>query len=204
MPTELSIDNLYPEYHPNPFLQDTETHHNLLVRINCSPRVCGVLGDTTNVTTRARVSPRLMDSGANICVTDKLELVVDVRHITPFAFSVATTGQTTLGCTMEGLLPLRLDDGTTIYVPTFYCKDAAETIISPKLIVASSPIYTTWSQTGYKDPTLPGQLSLTNNAGTVRSTLTIHSKNNLYYCDSDVHTVQHNIPRSAVIRHTLP
>lgn len=196
---ELSLDNLYPKYHPNPYLQDTEFQYNQLVRVNCSPRVCGVLGDSTNVTTTASISPRLMDSGANICITNKLELLVDIRHITPFAFSVATTGQTTLDgcCTMEGLLPLRLDDGITIYVPTYYCKDAAETIISPELIVASSPIYTTWSQTGYKDPTRPGQLSLTNDDGTVRSTLTLHSKNNLYYCDSDVHTVQHDILRSA-------
>ena len=101
-----------------------------------------------------------MDSGANICLTGVLDLLVDVVTTTPLPISVATkTGDISMDdcCTKKGLIPLTLADRSVYYQPCYYCKNAVETIISPQAILASSDVLVSWTQTGHKDGS-PGMI----------------------------------------------
>ncbi len=108
-----------------------------------------------------------MDSGANICLTGVLDLLVDVVTIASLPISVATkTGDITMDncCTNKGLIPLTLADGLVYYQPCYYCKNAVETIISPQAIIASSDVLVTWTQTGHKDGS-PGMIRFDSDSG---------------------------------------
>jgi hypothetical protein len=92
-----------------------------LVHIIGRPRVCGIFNDTTRVyaftPTDTTIPTRgLFDSGANLCMTNNPNLLVDVRPCPPFTISLATTDgghSHTNVCRRRGLLPLPLLDGTT-------------------------------------------------------------------------------------------
>jgi hypothetical protein len=90
------------------------------------PQVCGLMGDNASfvrvmraaISTDALDNPSLMDSGANICITGKLGLLVDVISIPPIPLSVATTlGSVSKNdcCTKRGLIPLTLSDGSIYF-----------------------------------------------------------------------------------------
>jgi hypothetical protein len=86
-----------------------------------------------------------MDGGANICLTGDLSILVGVVDIPPMPITVATAGSNpTLddSCTKRGFLPLTLPDGFIYWQLCFFCTNAAETIISPQAILASSDVYT--------------------------------------------------------------
>ena len=102
-----------------------------------------------------------MDTRVNIKLTNKISLLVDAQDIKPFAISVALNGTTSLDdCfTKQGLLALTRDNGRTLYVTCYYCPNDTETIISPAAIIANSPIFTQWTQVGYKDPSMPDKSS---------------------------------------------
>ena len=142
---------------PTPFMTDDLITHRLpmdsVMRVVGLPRVFGLRGNkasyariTARVNSAAAGSdsgstPSMVDGGANICVTGLLELLVDVEPIPPLPISVATkTDKFSLDscCTMKGLLPLTLDDGSVYYQPCYYCKNASETIISPDTILQAS------------------------------------------------------------------
>jgi hypothetical protein len=72
-----------------------------------------------------------MDSGANICITNSLALLIEAVNITPFTFLDNC-------CTKCGLLPLAMTDGSLYYQPCYYCKNATKTIISPQAIIDAS------------------------------------------------------------------
>jgi len=129
---------------------------------------------------------QLVDTGANINLTNDISLLVDAQDIVPFAISVALNGTTSLDncCTKRGLLALTRDDGRTLYVTCYYCPNATETIISPAAIIADSPIFTQWTQVGYKDPSMPGQVQFSNITNNVFMTITLTRRNDLYYCQS--------------------
>ena len=184
---------MFPQYHVNPYLRE-HTTPTKFVHISFTPRVCNVKGDSTIIKPTIQTSNQLVDTGANVCITNNINNLVDVENIAPFSISVATDGGNTNNnsCTKKGLLPLRLDNGTTLYVPCYYCHDAVDTIISPEAIVESSATFTKWTQTGYKDPSIPGTLDLTNDSGSVRVTLTLTCKNNLYYCVSNSFIPEHD------------
>jgi hypothetical protein len=102
----------------------------------------------------------LFDSGANICITNALSLLVDIVDIPPFTFSISQDGTTPSiddCCTKRGLLPLPMTDGSLYYQPCYFCQNATETIISPQAIMEASDTFTSWHQTGYKSG-LPGSI----------------------------------------------
>jgi hypothetical protein len=73
-----------------------------------------------------------MDGGANICLTDNLNSLIDVTPIVPFPISVATKGSTPAldnFCTMQGLLPLPFTNGTYYNQLCYFCKNVTETIM---------------------------------------------------------------------------
>ena len=80
-------------------------------------RICGVFDDnTTHHISTAQSPGQLVDSGANINITNDIDLLTDVRIITPFNISVAinNTHSTSGHCTHRGLLQLTLNDGNTL------------------------------------------------------------------------------------------
>jgi hypothetical protein len=136
-------------------------------------------------------NPSLMDGGANICITGILSLLVDVKTIPPLPILVATTSGFILlddCCTKRGLLPLTLADSSVYYQPCYYCKNMTETIILPEAIVAASDTLVHWMQTGHKG-TDPGCICFSSNSGLYYITIELEKHDGLYYCQTDVFTV---------------
>ena len=97
---------------------------------------------------------KLIDGGANICVTGDLSTLVNVEEIPPMPILVAIAGDNISSddcCTKRGYTPLTLDDGTLYWQLCYYCANFVETIISPQAIIATSDVFTSWTQMGYKD-----------------------------------------------------
>ena len=180
-----------------------------VTRVVGLPRVFGLKGDEQSYAkvTRAALpidaidNPSLMDGGANICITGVLSLLVDVVSIPPLPISVATkSGSISLDdcCTKRGLIPLELSDGAVYYQPCYYCKNATETIISPEAIVAASDTLVHWTQQGHKGDA-PGCIRFTSDSGLYSISLVLEKRDGLYYCPTDVFTVDHD-----PVRHGLP
>jgi hypothetical protein len=170
-----------------------------VTRVVGLPRVFGLKGDEQSYAkvTRAAIpmdaidNPSLMDGGANICITGVLSLLVDVETIPPLPISVATkSGSISLDdcCTKRGLIPLELSDGSVYYQPCYYCKNATETIISPEAIVAASDTLIHWTQQGHKGDA-PGCIRFTSDSGLYSISLVLEKRDGLYYCPTDVFTV---------------
>ncbi len=149
--------------------------------------------------------PSLMDGGANICIMGILSLLVDVENIPPLPISVATAlGSFSLDdcCTKKGLIPLTLLDGSVYYQPCYYCKNATETIISPKAIVAASDTLVHWTQEGHRGDA-PGSIHFSSDRGLYSIKLHLEKRDGLYYCPTDVFTVGKDPvhPHIPVIQH---
>ena len=170
-----------------------------VTRVVGLPRVYGLKGDEGSYVKVMRSAlpmdaidnPSLMDGGANICITGILSLLVDVENIPPLPISVATTsGSFSLDdcCTKKGLIPLTLADGSVYYQPCYYCKNATETIISPEAIVAASDTLVHWTQEGHRG-NAPGSIRFSSDSGLYSITLHLEKRDGLYYCPTDVFTV---------------
>jgi hypothetical protein len=133
----------------------------------------------------------LMDGGANICITGILSLLVDVVSIPPLPILVATQSGEILHnncCTKCGLLPLTLADGSAYYQTCYYCKNAVKTIISPEAIVTGNEGLVHWMQSGHKGDK-PGSIMFSSNSGLYSFTINLEKRDGLYYCPTDVFTV---------------
>ncbi len=134
----------------------------------------------------------MVNGRSNVCITGELGLMLDVVDINPIAISVALKGAPASmdDCTTKcGLLPLTLSDNTYYYQMCFYCANMVETIISLAAVLASSNIFVRWTQEGFKDPTVPGSIRFTSHDGLVSVYFQLHCWDGLYYCISDVNTV---------------
>ena len=141
-----------------------------------------------------------MDGGANICLTGVLDLLVEVVLIAPLPILVATkAGEILLDdcCTKRGLLPLTLADGSIYYQPCYYCKNAVETIISPQAILAACEVLVRWTQTGHRDGS-PGTIRFDSDSGLYSISMTLENCDGLYYCPTDVFTVDSDPIRCSV------
>ena len=186
---------------PQRGLMDSVTH---VVGFPC---VCGLLMQKDLEVRVSRVqgldertTPSLVDGGANICLTGMLDLLMDVVEITPLPISVATkTGEISLddSCTKRGLLPLTLVDGSVYYQPCYYCTNAVETIISPQAILDASDVLVKWTQTGHKDGR-SGAIRFDSDSGLISLEMTLENRDGLYYCPTDVYTVDSNPVRCPV------
>ena len=190
---------IQPAFHPS---DDTPDITDNLVRIAVHARVFGL---NTNSPSSIRITRRtssLIDGGANICLTGDLTCLVDVTDIPPMPITVATTGNsptTDDTCTKRGFLPLTLPDGTIYWQPCFYCVNAADTIISPQAILASSKFFS-WTQMGYKDGRT-GMIRFDSKDGLTTMQLALDFRDGLYYCPTDVITV--NKPHSSSRAHLV-
>jgi hypothetical protein len=75
------------------------------------------------------------------------------------------------------------------FQPCYFCANLVETIILPSAILASSNVFVQWQQIGHKDPTVPGSIRFSNHDGLVSMHFNLSCQDGLYYCDSDVYTV---------------
>ena len=139
-----------------------------------------------------------------------LDILVDVVEVPPLPISVAVNGDApTLddSCTRRGYLPLTLSDGSTHWQLCFYCKNAVETIISSQAILTSSDAFVSWTQTGFKDGR-PGQIRFDNHDGLITMKLALDYHDGLYYCPTDVLTVDSSpvrrIPTMAACQLAMP
>jgi hypothetical protein len=178
---------------PQPCLMDSVTH------VVGLPRVCGLLLDDDLVVHVSRAvtgsdmldNPLLMNGGANICLTGILDLLVEVVSTPPLPILVATkTGNISMDdcCTKRCLLPLMLADGLVYFQPCYYCKNVVETIISPQAILAASDVLVQWTQMGHKDGS-PGTIRFDSDSGLYSISMTLENRDGLYYCPTDVFTV---------------
>ena len=150
-----------------------------------------------------------MDGGANICVTGDLSTLVDTVDINPMPISVAVAGDNITSddcCTKRGYTPLTLHDGTLYWQLCYYCANVVETIISPQAVVASSDVFTSWTQTGFKDGR-PGFIRFDSTDGFLTMSLRLDYMDGLYYCTSDTYTIDptvHTRPRVHRVVHPKP
>ena len=185
-----------------PSILDSVTH------VTCSSRLCGVRGDdmtSVKILRVAKTNGNLIDGGSNVCVTGDLTILLDVSDITPIDISVALDRRSTSlddHITKRGLLPLTLLDGTIYYQTCFYCANMMETIISPAAILASSDIFYYWNQEGCKDPTTPGCIRFTSKDGILSMFFNLEYREGLYYCSSDIFTVDQDSPVRVNCRRT--
>jgi len=125
-----------------------------------------------------------------------------VVSIPPLPILVATTsGSISLDdcCTKRGFIPLTLADGSVYYQPCYYCKNATETIISPEAILAASDTLVHWTQEGHKDDA-PGRIRFTSDSGLYSISLDLEKRDGLYYCPTDVFTVDRDPVRPSLPR----
>ncbi len=209
-PFEFPFD-LPRDYTPSCFDDTTSPYMPMasVTRVVGLPQVYGLKGDEGSyvrvMRTAGHLDPRdhpsLMDGWANICITGILGLLVDVETIPPLPILIATTsGSFSMDdcCTKKGLIPLTLSDGSVYYQPCYYCKNATETIISPKAIIAASDTLVHWTQEGHRGDA-PGSIRFSSDSGLYSITLHLEKRDGLYYCPTDVFTVEkdpvhHHIP----------
>ena len=129
-------------------------------------------------------SNKLMDGGANLCITGDIASLRDIVDVTPFPLSVATINTEPHEddyCTKKGFIALALADGTSYFQPCYFCKNATETIISPDAILGCSRTFTRWTQDGHKDAT-DGKIRFTNDDGSECMDIALAKIGGLYYC----------------------
>ncbi len=197
-------DSLLAHLPPVASIMDSVTH------VVCHTRVCGVNRDDMTSVKILRVSDTagtLIDGGSNVYVTGNLNTLLDVTDITPIDISVALDGVPSSvddKITKRGLLLLTLSDGITYYQTCFYCANMVETIISPAAVLASSDNFYYWYQEGCKDPSVPGRIRFTSRNGLLSMHFDLQQCDGIYYCSTDVYTVDHNPVRVACHRTQAP
>jgi hypothetical protein len=140
-----------------------------------------------------------MDDGANICITGDLSILLGIVDIPPMPITVATSGDVSLEdcCTKCSYLPLTLLDGTIYWHLCYYCANVVETIISPQAVLATSDVFTLWTQTGYCNGHL-GCIRFNSVDGCLTMKLTLEYQDGLYYCPSNIFTVAPSAPNTAM------
>jgi hypothetical protein len=132
-----------------------------------------------------------MDGGANICMTGDLSNIVRVVDIPPMPITVAILEEMVSYdncCTKWGYTPFSLEDRSMYWQLCFFCTNVVETIILPQAILATSNVFTSWTQTRYKD-NQPGSIRFDSLDGLLSMFLHLECHDGLYYCVSNVYIV---------------
>ena len=172
-------------------LPDFPSVMDSVMRVVGSSHIFVLRTDSSLYAQMKKTSATLIDKGANIFLTGNLNLLADVVEIAPLPILVAINGEDMHindSCTHREYLPLNLSDGSTHWQLCFYCKNAVETIIPPKPILVSSDVFASWMQTGFKDGR-PGWLRFNSHGGLCTMQLDLDYRDGLYYCPTDVFTV---------------
>lgn len=78
-----------------------------------------------------------IDIGANICLTNRRDILQHCQQIRPFTIGSAEQGRRMVSTTL-GYIPLATTGDETIWAPTYYCPEASGTLISPDFICSKS------------------------------------------------------------------
>ena len=157
-----------------------------VIHIRCRPCIFDLRRNSAST-----VVAKLINGGANICITGDLSTLVNIKEIPPMPILVAIAGNAISSddcCTKRGYTPLTLDDSNLYWQLCYYCANVVETIISPQAVIATSDAFTSWTQTGYKDSRL-GYIRLDSADGFLLMSLHLECINSLYYCTSDTYTI---------------
>jgi hypothetical protein len=141
---------------------------------------------------------RLIDGGANICITGDLDSLFDVVTIPPLAISVAVEGTSSIDdcCTARGLTPIQLDGGSIYWQVCYFCANVVKTIISPQAIVDSSDVFQSWQQKGYQcGVSTPVCIRFDSHDGLLTMKMSFVLHDGLHYCPTDVYAVD-DLPAS--------
>ena len=78
------LDSTLAQLPDLPSIMDSVTH------VVCSPRVCGVHGDSSSIKLHNNMlkAQKMVDGGSNVCVTGDIGLLLDVIDVEPFAISI--------------------------------------------------------------------------------------------------------------------
>lgn len=147
----------------------------------------------------------MVDDGSNVCVTSDIANLLDVVDIEPITILVALEGSPSSfdDCiTKRDVLPLSLSDDTTYIQPCFYCANMVETIISPAAVLSSRDVFFRWTQEGFCDPAVPGSLRFNSQDRLLSMHFPLRCHDGLYYCDTDVYSVDCNPVRPTCTRTT--
>jgi hypothetical protein len=148
----------------------------------------------------------MADSGANVCITPDLSILVDIEDITPIPLGVALHMSDALPpqsslCTKQGYLPIPLVDGSVHYQPFLINENATDTIISPEHVMQSSTHIATWRQTRSKLSSASNCLTFLDYDSRPVLILPLHTTNGLQYCSNE--SFRHAARLSLPIVHTV-
>ena len=172
--------------------------------VRAEPCVYGIETDATikyhnhRICVLRKTPKGMIDSGANICMTDNLDILSNVVNIVPFSISLAveTDGSPARisQCTKKGILHLTKSDGGVHPQICYYNADAAETIISPTAICADSKgVLTSWSLHGNSTKE-PGSLKFQTTLNKITVDIPLHMRNGLYYCNAESFVLAKSTP----------
>jgi hypothetical protein len=190
-----------------------------LVHIMVRPRICGLFGNGTricavgdticsiqtlqhqqnlvpiSIPTPKTACSGLVDSGANLCMTNNPNLLANVCPCALFTIAVATSNgqhlQTNV-CHRRGLLPLPLLDGSFHYQTCYINLHASDTFIPPQAIIGSSnDSFDKWQMEGYTNGQ-PGLLTFYSPSSLLKISIHLEQQNSLYYCTTNTFTVDTN------------
>ena len=151
----------------------------------CIVRIVGI-GNWKEVIVRAmNVNGVLSDTGANSCMADTEDNLVQCHDIAPVSVGLALkSGETPIMhvCSCMGYMPLAREDGTTHMQPFFVNSAATDCILSPDTIARQSRDCVPWRQVGHVGDR-PGTLDFFDILGLRVMHLQLLNTNGIYYAD---------------------
>lgn len=156
-------------------------------RISCSSVVCGLSSTGPRFVARLMDGSThgLVDSGANLCMTNNPSLLLDIRQCHPFHIDQATSdGSPSKSnvCNQVGMIPIPLLDGTVYHQMVFVNPHAAGTFLSPQAIIdGSNNKFTRWIQEGNTHGQ-SGALRIYFTDGSLALSWDLTQSHGLYFC----------------------
>lgn len=122
---DASVNDVYLDAEHSSAADDTtDRDGDNVIHVSYHPRAIGLEGDFRACFLTRQGIKKLADSGANICLTNDLRLLLHIRDIAPISIGVAIDGDPAaapqeMTCTQMGFLPLPLLDGSVHLQPCY-------------------------------------------------------------------------------------
>ena len=182
---------LHMEQHPPkpiPQVKDVfdEFVNDTVVPICCTIRTIGVQQDTARL---CKIVPGslshngvMADTGTNVCMGPSADPLINVKSIDPVPVGLAiksTDPASILYCHQMGYLPMPKADGSTHLEPVLVNPDASNFIMLSEAILHSSPHFTSFKQTGFKQKQ-EGLLEFFDDNDALQISLRLDKRNGFY------------------------
>ena len=149
----------------------------------CSIRMVGIVQESTDAVCQLDAAGVMTDSGANACMADLEENLVNCHDIHPVTVGLALASDDTLVmhiCRRMGCMPITREDGEVHHQPFLVNTQATDCIMSPYTIIQQTPDCVSWHQEGHLGNS-PDSLSFFNNRGSRVLHLQLRKPSGLYY-----------------------